>query len=346
MMRFWCATTLRSCVAATCLAYAALCRAQGAPIESATTEQLRVAQEAFREGDQLFDMQQYEQAIQRYRASYSIVASPNTALMIARALRELGRLDEAYAQYEAAVEEAERAVAHKPDYQQTAQAAQAELQALRSRVGLVNIDLGDVPPTADVTVAGKEVDPAVLDEPVIVTPGEVVVQARTADGQEARVVVNAPAGREVGVTLQLGEVAAEASPAVTQPRPAVRKRAVPAEPEVERPATAGSPLKLYAYVAGGVGVAGLAAFTVFGLMNNANYEDLDEACPDGHCPPGRADDIDTGRRYQMLANVSALVGAVGLGASVTLYYLGHRQESARQASVTVGPASIHLSGRF
>jgi hypothetical protein len=315
-------------------------------VDSATAEQVRLAQEAFREGDKLFDTQRYEHAIERYQASYSIVASPNTALMIARALRELGRLDEAYAQYEAAVEEAERVATRKPAYQQTAQAAQEELGALRSRVCRVNIDLGDVPATADVTVGGKAVDTARLDEPVIVTPGKVVVHARTADGQEARVETNAPAGREVSVTLKLGEVAPEASAAATRPGPALAKRPVPAEPQAESPARASSALKPYAYVAGGVGVAGLAGFAVFGLMNNANYDDLEAACPDGHCPPGRADDIDKGRRYQMLANVSALVGAVGLGASVTLYYLGHRQERATQASITLGPASINLSGRF
>jgi stress response protein YsnF len=314
-------------------------------VESATAEQVRLAQDAFGEGDELFDTQEYEKAIERYRASYAIVASPNTALMIARSLRELGRLDEAHAQYETTVAEAERAAENNSAYEPTAKSARDELHALRSRVGLLTIHLGDVPATADVTVGGKAVDTLLLDSPVVVQPGKVVVEARTAAGERARVEANVAAGREAEVTLKLGEVTPE-EPGVAKPEAKPTPSPPAPEPVSESPPAGSSSLKTYAYVAGGVGVIGVAGFAVFGLMNNSAYSDLESDCPDGHCSPDRSEDIDAGRRYQMLANISAIVGAVGLGAGVTLYYFGHQQENAMQARLGLGPGSVQISGRF
>ena len=133
-------------------------RADAVPVDVATAEQTQAAQRIFEEADKLFDVQQYEQAIEKYRASHAIVASPNSRLMIARSLRELGRLPEAHAEYEAALADAQRVAADLPQYRETVRAAEDELQALRSRVGLLSIDLGDVPPTSRVTVAGRELD--------------------------------------------------------------------------------------------------------------------------------------------------------------------------------------------
>ena len=64
---------------------------------------------------------------------------------------------------------------------------------------------------------------------------------------------------------------------------------------------------------------------------------------------GRNDDIEAGRRYQLIANVGLGVGIVGLGAGATLFVLSANKGPAREASQTalrVGPASVSLEGRF
>jgi len=323
---------------------------EGVAVEAATSEQLRQAQTAFQAADELFDVQQYAEALEKYRASYGVVASPNSRLMIARCLRELGRLDEAYAEYDATLTAAEELARTKPQYKQTVKSARDELQALRTRVALLSVTLGDVPPESEITVGGKQVDTKMLERPIVVVPGEVVVIAVAPDGQRAGAVTRASAGRESTVTLKLGEgsdigqQSAETEEAAPVPGPSARH----AKPEVAAvpPPESDSSLKTYAYVAGGVGAAGLVAFGVFGMLNNAKYDELDEQCPDGHCAPDRSDDIDQGRLYQTLANVGAVVGVVGLGAGVALFYLGSTQESEPQAAVRVGPGSLTVSGRF
>jgi hypothetical protein len=70
--------------------------AAGVPVDQASNDQLRAAQKTFRVADDLYDAKRFEEALTADRASYDIVASPNSRLMIARSLRELGRLEQAY----------------------------------------------------------------------------------------------------------------------------------------------------------------------------------------------------------------------------------------------------------
>jgi hypothetical protein len=114
--------------------------------------------------------------------------------------------------------------------------------------------------------------------------------------------------------------------------------------------SSGVPLRTWAYVAGGVGVAGLATFGIFGAMSNSAYNSLDSSCPNHACPPGKQSDVDAGKRDQTIANVGLVVGVVGLGAGVTLFIVsGHgKQEKAGSEAmrVAVGPGSVGVDGRF
>jgi hypothetical protein len=248
----------------------------GASVDRATPAQVEQAQAEFKAGDELFDVQRYEEAIERYRASYEIVASPNSRLMVARSFQELGRLDEAYREYEVALAESEAVMKRKSAYADTARAARDELSALRSRVALLKIDLGDVPPDSEITVGGEPVE--VEDgQPIIRVPGKVEVVATAPDGRVARAQVQLAAGRERSVVLKLGD-----APGVDEAPPPVER------PDVDAPISAGTEadvappakqrgrpgLRAAAFVAGGVGVAGLAGFGVFGAMNNATYKEL------------------------------------------------------------------------
>ena len=110
--------------------------------------------------------------------------------------------------------------------------------------------------------------------------------------------------------------------------------------------TSQASLKTWAYVAGAVGVAGLATYGVFGFLNNGIYSDLASECPNGDCPPSLESNIDKGRKYQLISFVGLGVGVVGLGVGATLFFLDSGQEQAPQAAVYVGPGSLHLRGSF
>src|SRR4051812_48863807 len=77
--------------------------ADAAPPEK---EQKAGAQKTFDAGSRLYDAHRYDEALTAFRASYQILASPNSHLMVARALRDLGRNVEAYAEYDSVAREA------------------------------------------------------------------------------------------------------------------------------------------------------------------------------------------------------------------------------------------------
>src|SRR4051812_28705663 len=75
---------------------------------SAEKDQRAAAQKTFAAGSNLYDAHHYEEALAAFKASYQIVASPNSRLMVARCLRDLARNAEAYREYDAVVAEAAR----------------------------------------------------------------------------------------------------------------------------------------------------------------------------------------------------------------------------------------------
>ena len=81
------------------------------------------------------------------------------------------------------------------------------------------------------------------------------------------------------------------------------------EPPVVVVDTSHRGLRTAAYVAGSVGVVGLATFAVFGALEKSTYNDLQSACQGGPCPPEKASDISTGRSRQTIANVGLAAGS-------------------------------------
>jgi hypothetical protein len=95
---------------------------------------------------------------------------------------------------------------------------------------------------------------------------------------------------------------------------------------------------LGAYIAGGVGVIGFATFAIFGEMAQSTYNDLQNACGGGPCPPSKSDEISSGKSKQLIANVGLAVGIVGVAAGATLFVLSiPKSSSPSSAALVVSP---------
>jgi len=85
------------------------------------------------------------------------------------------------------------------------------------------------------------------------------------------------------------------------------------------PATPATPsaggIPTMTYVLGGVGVLGLAGFGFFGATGLSKESDLDQCKPT--CASG---DVDTVRTRYLLADISLVVGALGLGGASYFYF--------------------------
>mgnify|MGYP002030519275 CR=1 FL=1 len=73
---------------------------------------------AYSVGVQFLNRGDYEKALEQFRRSYSVVASPNSQLMVARALALLNRKAEAYQVAERVIEQARAEAVHAPKYEQ------------------------------------------------------------------------------------------------------------------------------------------------------------------------------------------------------------------------------------
>jgi len=303
--------------------------AAGASVESAMAEQSAAASDRYRAGTEAFQAQRYDEALARFRESYALVASPNSHLMVARALSKLGKNAEAYTELAATIREAESAAQKSDKYRKTLESARAEQSELGSRVGVVVVTV-----QADVTVGGRPLPAGALGGTVIVDPGKTEVVLRLPNGAEERRQIDVLPGKETRVDM--------ATPA--------RVSAAPAAPGAAPARTGIDPLALAA-VAGGVGVLGFATFAVFGVLDQGEFSDLQRRCPGNVCPASAAPDAETGRTYQTLANVGLGVGIVGAASGLVLLLTGTSRPATRalggtRTEVAVGPGTMAIRGRF
>jgi len=100
----------------------------------------------------------------------------------------------------------------------------------------------------------------------------------------------------------------------------------------------------------------MICFGIFGGLTVATYNDLKESCSeDSSCRPEQESDVDQGIAFRTTANVSLVVGIVGLAAGTgllvwSLLDSGEDGESDEgeldSLAVRVGPGSVYLDGKF
>jgi len=148
-------------------------------------------------------------------------------------------------------------------------------------------------------------------------------------------------------------------PPVAAPPPAPPVRPVaPAPPEVRAiptppaasalPSAPGGGVPTEALVAGGIGVAGLLAATVTGVLALSRGSDLDGECTGGatQCPPSAQSDISNLHTMQTLTNVGLGVGIGGVVVGGILWLAAGHPEKAPPVTGWLGVGSAGIGGRF
>jgi hypothetical protein len=316
-------------------------RADGVLPGVATPVQREQAQRKFMRGKDLFGRKKFDGALVEFRASIEIVASPNTRLQISRALRALGRYVAAYAELGRTMVEAKELSAQDNRYQRAYDAAVQERSELQPLLGFVTLTVQHPAEGTRVLVGGEELRTAAWAEPVPVYGGKAEIDVETPG--------HAPIQNEVsvaaGATAQL-TVDAQSGAPVTAEAPPPPAPPPPPPPPVE--AHDHRALRPWAYVAGGVGVAGLATFAIFGAMAGSTYGDLNGACSGGSCPSSKSGEISSGKTQQVVANVGLALGIVGAATGGVLFVLSmpKTSSSSARADLVVAPNGVALRGSF
>jgi tetratricopeptide (TPR) repeat protein len=249
-----------------------------------SVDQKKAAQKMFEAGDALYESARYDDAVEAFRQSNTLVNSPNSRLMLARCLRELGKSKEACTEFAGTIHDAESSGGRYPE---TLQAATAELEALKAQT------------SADC------------------------------------------AQRTTSATTPIAAPFAHAE-AQSSPTP----QAITATPTTNT-TSVDNPLRTAAWASAGVGAAGVLGFAVFGYLNHQTYNKLDKDCPGGTCTDNSSSRIESGKRYQTIANVSLGVAVLGAAAATTLFIVSTpRSADGRQLSLQVSPSAVVVDGRF
>jgi hypothetical protein len=309
--------------------------AAGVDPANASAVQREQAQARFLKGKSHFDRGHYEDALTDFRASYDIVASPNARLYVARTLREMGRLVEAYAEFGRTAAEAKEHEHEDGRYGKAATAALAERASIAPQLAFVELHIANATDTTTVAVAGSSILHAGWSEPVPVKPGTVEVEVETPGVLHIHKSVSIRAGDTKPVTVDAGVAANN-----TETKP-------PPPPDTGKPSGKGWMLPV-AIAGGGVGVVGMLMFTIAGVASSNTYSDLKSKCGLAMCPPSLQGEVSSGKTQQAVANTGLVIGLVGLavGATFLTIWLLPSHAASPSAALVVGPGSLSIAGTF
>jgi hypothetical protein len=328
------ATMLGGALLLAAVSVAPLCFAQG-DADRAT------ARELAKDGYNALKEQDFQTAEDRFRRADSLVHSPLLVIDHARSLIGLGRYVEA--QERLALVLREGIPTGAPTVWNTAIPTARELLAqVEPKVAWLTIVVrGAQQP--QVTVDEKAVPSMALGVRRAADPGDrtIVVSAEGYLSQTTTVTLSPGGERVVEVDLVVDPNAARA--ASSQGSDAQGRSARPFS-ESEGSSKRSSTL---AYVALGVGGAGLAAGTVLGIMALGRRSDLKTQCIGSSCPESSKGTIDDYHLYGTLSGVGFGVGLAGVATGVVLLLTNRSEESSGSGvSLVVSPTEVGLQGAF
>ncbi len=291
-----------------------------------TAEDLATGRQLFTQALDDEDHKRFDAALEKYKRVLSIRETASVHYRMGATLEGLGRTNEAIAEYNTAVRLGNEK--DKTDAE-VMKASKARIDALEPKVAHIAVRVApSTPPDAEIRVDDKPVEKDKLGD-VRVDPGNHVVTVSSSDGRTSRAEVTVPEGGRVELPVTL--------------EPA----APPKEPPP--PPSDGKTLRTVGLVTGIAGVALAGTGVIILALRSGAISDLETACPGGNCPASREKELrdthDTAVTQGPLGGTLIGVGALAVGAGVTLYLVGSK-DSKSAPSVTANGTGLVFRGSF
>ena len=293
--------------------------------------------EAYQAGD-------YKTASTRLEKAYLVLRVPSLGLWSARALVKNGKLVEARERY---VE-----VGSLPTEGGDAQVqedakreAKVELDALVPRVpNLVIVLEGAQPNEVTVYVDGAPLAAALVGEQRPINPGRHRIGGKRGT-EQAEVEVDVAEGSVGRAVLRFASGAGAAGPTAVAPTMGA-SNASGASVEDSGAASDGT-RRLIAWVAIGVGAAGLVTGGITGAMVLSKKSDLEsnENCANEACLSSERSEVDGYNGLRTISTVSLIAGGALAATGVVLLVTAPSSEKP-SAALVIRPGSLSLRGRF
>ncbi len=293
------------------------------PAPGPSAEALKHAREQFGQALALQTAGDWAGALNLLKEVAAVKSTPQVRSNTAPCEGRLGKLVAALGDYELAAADAR---AERAD--QVAEEVERRLEALRQRIPKITVNRGSGAEAAIIALDGVTLGDQVIGTPMPTDPGPHTVEARS------------PGFKPFRQSLRLAEQQSEVLEIVLEPEPAPPPdlRPTPAPPIRGR-----SPV--YGYVVGGAGIASLITSGVFFGLRAGKISDLDKVCTNSQCPASAQSDIDAGKLYTTIGNVTLAVGAAALATGVVLVLTSGPSAEPRVA-LAPAPGGAQLFGKF
>lgn len=296
----------------------------GAPDASQRAVQL------YTEGRDLLTAGKAAVALPKLLESLELLPSPNTELLIAHGKRELGRRAEALETYERVQKSAESEVSQGQErYQGTAEEAKRWIATLSRELGTVDVA---APDRARIEIKRGSRDAAATftgSGRAYAEPGEVRVTMRLGERVETK---DALVAKATSARVEFTSSAQGAPPPQDKPAPTTEE---------------GPVVSIAGIVLLSGGVVGMAMFAGFGISARSTLDGLEQCDP--RCPDSRREEVDAGKRDQLIANVSVGIGAGLLAAGATAWIVEAVMAGGDERATPPAPAArldIGVPGAF
>ena len=311
----------------------AILLALAAPARAAepTAADRATARALAREGFEALKSDDFVTAEDRFRRADALVHAPTLVVDHARALVGLGRLVEAHERYSLVLREGVSPNAAWP-WKRAYADAQKEIEVIKQRLAWLTIDV-EGPKEPQVSVDGKPIPAAAVGVRRATDPGQRSIKAGGVGFYPKEETVTLIEGAEQTVSFELEamppEVLAESQPD-SQPQGGAGQEQRPSDAAPAEPAKDNT----LAYVALGVGGAGLVAWGVSGVFFLRERSVLQDECANNECTSEQQQHKDRYETLGWLSGTSFAVGVAGVATGVTLLLLNN-DDTTEAAAPTV-----------
>jgi hypothetical protein len=295
----------------------AVARASGP--QSATADAMfRYAKEAMARGD-------LATACAQFAESERLEPATGTLLNLADCEERSGKLSAALGHYRMARD-------GMPPSDFRVSFANDKIASVTKRVPYLTLRLhAPTVPGTRVMIDEVELSPASLGVPIPVDPGRHICAVIVPGRADAR--------REVS----LQEAQAQTLELVPGPVGEARRSVFASAPSSEA-GDSSTTSRTLGFVSGAVGLVGLGAGTVAGVITITAANTYKNECRNGYCSPQGRDAAATGQVMQWVSPIGFAVGAVGIGlASYFLFFQPKATRSTATVTPAIGPTTMGLS---
>lgn len=300
-----------------------------------------VAEALFRDGQRLMKENAVAEACGKFAESMRLDPTTGTLLNLALCHEKQGKLARAWSEMNQAAVQSARAGNKDREAFARDKAAELERRLAHARIAIA--------PTSGVTelsVDGQPLGAAAWTIPLPLDPGEHVFVFSGA-GKRRTLTIAFAEGATQPVTLSSLDDP-NAPPIAHDGGDHAAATAPTAPPGAEE--SRGSTQRTVGFIVGGVGIAGLAVGTIFGVSALGAKSDVDANCVDSRCNAAGFAAADDARSAATIATIGFGVGLAGLAAGTYLVLTSPRGPSAAQlrvAPLLAGTSQgIQIGGQF